>query len=105
MKQSKLLALLLLLTTPLAFAADHLVVLKQKAFEPESIKVRVGDSVEFRNADPFDHTVLSQSAAKAFDFDPLPPGQSRKVTFDKAGKVEVDCGVHSSMHLTIQVDP
>jgi plastocyanin len=105
MKQSKLLALLLLLTAPLAFSADHLVLLKQKAFEPDVVNVKVGDSVEFRNVDPFDHTVASQSAAKTFDFDPLPPGQSRKVTFDEAGKVEVECGLHGSMHLTIQVDP
>jgi plastocyanin len=105
MKHPKSMVLSLLLTAPLAFAADHLVLLKQKAFEPEFVNVKVGDSVEFRNVDPFDHTVASQSAVKAFDFDPLPPGQSRKVTFDKAGKVEVDCGLHSSMHLTIQVDP
>jgi plastocyanin len=95
--------LLLILATPVALAANHEVALKDKAFEKETLSVKVGDSVEFRNADPYDHDVLSQSAAKTFDLDSVPPGESRKVTFDKAGTVEVECSQHSNMHLTIQV--
>ena len=77
--------------------------MKDKAFEKETLNVNVGDSVEFRNADPYDHDVLSQSTAKTFDLDSVPPGESRKITFDKPGTVEVECSQHSNMHLTIQV--
>ena len=98
-----LVAALLLLGSAHVLAADHVVVLKKKVFSPESISVKVGDSVEFRNDDPVEHAVASQSEAKSFDFDPLPPGESRKVTFDKPGTVEVGCSMHDGMHLTILV--
>jgi plastocyanin len=94
---------LLILAAPIALAANHEVLLKGKAFEPESLSVKVGDSVEFRNADPVEHDVLSQSSAKTFDLDSVPPGESRKVTFDKPGTIEVECSMHDGMHLTIQV--
>jgi plastocyanin len=95
---------LLILAAPIALAANHEVALKGKAFDKETLIVNVGDSVEFRNADPFEHDVLSQSTVKTFDLDSVPPGESRKVTFDKPGTVEVECSQHSNMHLTIQVN-
>ena len=97
-----LLPLLMLLSAPL-WAADHQVVLKKKAFEPETLAIKVGDSVTFRNEDSFEHTLQSQSEAKTFELDALANGESKKLSFDKPGKVEVDCGQHGSMHLTIQV--
>jgi len=95
--------LLLALVAPGALASDHLVLLKNKAFVPEILNIKVGDSVNFRNEDVFDHSVSSESETKKFDLDTLPNGETRKVTFDKPGKVEVDCGHHSAMHLTIDV--
>jgi plastocyanin len=95
---------LLILVGPVALAANHEVALKGKAFEPETLNVKVGDSVEFRNADPVEHDVLSQSKAKTFDLDSVPPGESRKVSFDQPGTIEVECSLHSNMHLTIQVN-
>jgi plastocyanin len=102
-KAKWLAGLLVLLAAQGALAVDHVVVLKDKAFDHETLNVKLGDSVEFRNSDPFDHDVLSQSKAKTFDLDSVPPGESRKVSFDAAGTVEVECSQHSGMHLTIQV--
>jgi plastocyanin len=87
-----------------AFAADVLVDQKDKQFSKKTLKVKVGDSVEFRNSDPFAHNIFSLSDAKAFDLGSYPQGQSKKVTFDKAGKVEVECSIHPTMQMVIEVE-
>jgi plastocyanin len=96
-------AVLLILAAPAVMAAEHVVVLKKKSFDQETLSVSVGDTVVFRNDDPIDHDILSQSATKVFDLDAQPPGENRKVSFDKPGTVEVECSIHEGMHLTIQV--
>jgi plastocyanin len=40
---------------------------------------------------------------KLFDLGSFPQGQSRPVTFDKAGKVEVECAIHPQMKLIVEV--
>ena len=88
-----------------AKAADTVVIQKDKAFSPVTLKVKVGDSVEFRNEDTIFHNVFSLSDVKSFDLGSYPKGQSRKVTFDKPGVVEVECAIHPQMHLKIEVAP
>lgn len=87
-----------------AWAADVLVDQKDKQFSKKSLKVKVGDSVEFRNSDPFAHNIFSLSDVKSFDLGSYGQGQSKKVTFDKAGKVEVECSIHPSMQMVIEVE-
>ena len=87
-----------------AFAADVLVDQKDKQFSKKTLKVKVGDAVEFRNSDPFAHNIFSLSDTKAFDLGSYPQGQSKKVTFDKAGKVEVECSIHPTMQMVIEVE-
>ena len=38
-----------------------------------------------------------------FDLGSYPQGEGREVTFDQAGVVEVECAIHPSMKLTIDV--
>jgi plastocyanin len=95
-----------LLAAPLlAHAAEHAVVQKNKSFSAKKLKVKVGDSVKFVNDDGFAHNVFSLSAAKSFDTGSFGSGQTRSVSFDKAGKVEVECAVHPDMTLEIEVEP
>jgi len=65
----------------------------------------VGDSINFRNEDPYFHNVFSLSDAKTFDLGSYPQGQSKKVTFDKPGTVEVECAIHPNMKLVVEVSP
>jgi plastocyanin len=95
---------LLIVAAPAALAGNHEVALKDKAFDRVALTVHVGDSVEFRNVAPFEHDVLSQSSAKTFDLEAVPPAESRRFLFDQPGTVEVECSLHSGMHLTIQVN-
>ena len=74
-----------------------------KAFTVTELKVKVGDTVSFKNNDPFAHNIFSLSDAKSFDLGAYQFGQTRKVVFDKAGTVEVECALHPGMHMTISV--
>lgn len=87
-----------------AFSAEQLVDQKDKQFSKKSIKVKVGDVIEFRNSDPFAHNIFSLSDTKSFDLGSYPQGQSKKVTFDKPGKVEVECSIHPGMQLLVEVE-
>jgi len=87
-----------------AQATEHQVDQKDKQFSKKSLKVKVGDSVEFRNSDPFAHNIFSLSDIKAFDLGSYPQGQSKKVVFDKPGKVEVECSIHPSMQMVVEVE-
>lgn len=91
-----------------AQAADFEISQKGKTFlhnkaPAATLRVKAGDSVNFRNDDPFFHNVYSASSAKPFDLGSYPQGQSRKVTFDKEGTVEVECAIHPDMKLKVEV--
>ena len=86
-----------------AYAADHLVDQKDKQFSIKALKVKVGDTVEFKNADSIAHNIFSLSDVKSFDLGSYTTGQSKKVVFDKPGKVEVECSIHPSMQMVIEV--
>ena len=86
-------------------AQEHVVGQKNKAFTVKKLTVQVGDSVKFVNEDSFAHNVFSLSAAKSFDLGSFGSGGSKSVTFDKPGKVEVECAVHPDMRLDIEVKP
>jgi plastocyanin len=96
---------LLCLATGFASAAEHVVTQKNKAFGVKSLKAKVGDTVKFANEDSFAHNVFSLSPAKSFDTGSFGAGQSRSITLDKPGKIEVECAVHPDMQLVIEVNP
>ncbi len=89
--------------TSFVYAAEMEVQQKNKQFTVKSLKVKVGDSVNFKNEDPFFHNIFSLSAPKTFDLGSYPQGQSKKVTFDKPGVVEVECAIHPEMKMTVEV--
>ncbi|HEX4458012.1 MAG TPA: hypothetical protein VIA18_08570, partial [Polyangia bacterium] len=72
-------------------------------FAPHLLVVPVGSTVSFPNFDPVYHNVYSASAAKPFDLGVYKSGQSRDVTFDRAGLVRVQCNVHENMGAYIAV--
>jgi plastocyanin len=67
------------------------------------LHVKVGDVVQFTNRDAYFHNVFSLSDAKTFDLGSFGQGQSRSVTFDKAGSVEVECAMHPTMRMIVDV--
>lgn len=86
-------------------AEEHLVSQKNKAFSTKKLTIKVGDSVKFINEDSFAHNVFSLSAPKSFDLGSFGNGGTKTITFDKPGKVEVECAVHPDMRLDVEVKP
>ena len=86
-------------------AQEHVVAQKNKSFSVKKLTVKVGDTVKFVNEDSFAHNIFSLSAAKSFDLGSFGNGGSKSVTFDKPGKVEVECAVHPDMRLDVEVTP
>ncbi len=85
--------------------ADHQTVTigqSGKLFEPAALAVRTGTVVRFPNNDPFYHNVYSYSGPR-FDLGRYAPGDSREVTLDRAGVVEVYCEIHEFMRAVIVV--
>ncbi len=86
---------------------DDMSVLDQvdKHFKPRLMVIQVGDVVRIHNSDPVYHNVFSLSKTKRFDVGRRSPGDYKDVEFDKAGKVDVFCDIHSDMHAVIAVAP
>ncbi len=93
-----------LLFAGVAGAAEFEVAQKNKAFSVKELTIKAGDTVKFTNQDNFFHNVFSLSDLKTFDLGSYPKGEFKSVTFDKAGKVEVECAIHPSMLMTINVE-
>jgi plastocyanin len=104
MRSIRLLALAMcLLPFGSAQAAETTIGQKNKAFTVKQLKVKVGDTVAFRNDDPFFHNIFSLSPAQSFDLGSYPQGQARKVTFAKEGKIDIECAIHPEMRMVIEV--
>jgi len=84
-------------------ATDYEVAQKNKEFSKKKLIVNVGDTVKFSNDDYFFHNVFSISEVKTFDLGSYPEGESKSVTFDKPGIVEVECAIHPNMKMVIEV--
>ena len=77
---------------------------KSATFSPHVLPVLVGTTVEWPNNDEIFHNVFSISDVKSFDLDLYqgnPP--EKRVTFDKPGRVDVFCSIHSAMHCIVLV--
>lgn len=73
-------------------------------FTPHVLPVMIGTTVEWPNNDRIYHNVFSMSDAKQFDLG-LYKGNpaDKRVTFDKPGRVDVFCSIHTSMNCTVLV--
>jgi plastocyanin len=76
-----------------------------RRFTPDLLVVPVGAKVQFPNLDPIFHNIFSLSKPKSFDLGSYDKGDSRSVTFSKAGVVYVYCHLHPNMEATIVVAP
>ncbi len=72
-------------------------------FSPHVLPVVVGTTVEWPNYDEIFHNVFSYSDTKPFDLGLYKNPEIKRVTFDKPGRVDVFCSIHSSMNCIILV--
>ena len=84
-------------------AADHYVSQKKNHFSTKTLKIKVGDTVHFKNEDAHYHNVFSLTDGLGFDLGSYGQNQVKKWTFDKVGKVEIECAIHPDMKLLVEV--
>lgn len=68
-----------------------------------SIRVKVGQEVAFRNGEDVAHDLYSTSPLKAFDTGVLQNGDLQSVTFDRPGTLDIECTFHPDMRLTVNI--
>lgn len=81
------------------------VVQKDANFEPHVLPIAVGTVVRWPNEDDIYHNVFSMSDASSFDLGLYTKEKVPAITFDKLGRVDVFCSIHSRMHCIILVLP
>lgn len=86
-----------------AFAEEHVVGQKNRAFTVGTIEAKVGDEVLFQNDDGIFHSIFTLSETQPFDLGAYGPGVSKKVKLVKVGKIEVECAIHPRMKMIIDV--
>src|SRR5687768_4659164 len=96
-------ALVLGLAAPTVIAASRGVDIRDFAFSPRTVEVRVGDTVTWTNRDGVAHTATAQNGS--FDTGLLAEGESGSVRFRSAGTYRYVCTPHPQMTGTVVVRP
>jgi plastocyanin len=92
---------LAILTVP-AQAATVKISISNVAYAPLEAKAKVGDTIEWTNADIVVHSVTARD--KSFDLN-LFPKRSGKITVKAAGTIDYYCRYHPNMVGKIVVSP
>lgn len=82
--------------------AEVAVDIRDFAFDPSEVRVRVGQAVRWTNRDAAGHTATARS--REFDTSLLRQGQSGSVTFSRPGRFEYICTPHPFMVGTVVVE-
>jgi plastocyanin len=90
---------LAVLTSSVVSAADRSIEMRDFAFSPGSVEIRVGDSVTWTNRDSVEHNATDG----AFDTGLLGQGESASIRFDAPGTYAFLCEPHPSMTGTVVV--
>ena len=98
------LSLSLYFITTFAYSEEYEIGQLNKEFTTKKMTIKVGDKINFVNQDDFFHNVFSLSDAAMFDLGSYPKGESRSITFEEKGTVEVECAIHPNMRVVIEVE-
>jgi len=88
---------------PTSISSEIKIVIANFAFDPATVTVPVGTTVQWTNNDSPTHTITSD--AGDWDSGKLKNGQSFSHTFAEAGSFGYHCSIHTSMKGTIVVTP
>lgn len=86
-----------------AMVGGTAVEIKDFAFSPATLTVKVGDTVTWTNQDSVGHSATSDDGS--FDTGVLAQGESNTVTFTEAGTFNYHCTPHPNMKATVVVQP
>lgn len=80
---------------------DHIVSMEAVRFSPELQEVRVGDTIEWKNADPFPHNATARNGS--FRSGDIGPGQSWRFRASQKGRFAYACTLHPGMEAVLVV--
>jgi plastocyanin len=89
------------LAVPAVLAATRGVDIRDFAFSPRTVEIRVGDTVRWTNRDSVAHTATARNGS--FDTGLLADGESGSVRFTTAGTYRYVCTPHPDMTGTVVV--
>ena len=86
-----------------AFAAEHSISQKGRAFSESAVAIKKGETLVFVNDDNIAHNIMSSTPGNEFNLGSQAPGASSNVTLNNAGEVAVLCAIHPRMKLAVTV--
>jgi len=86
-----------------ATAADHIINQKGKMFIPSEITITAGDTLTFKNSDPFAHNAFTDDKANEFDIGKQVSNIDKTIIIKKAGTFNIECAIHPKMLLKVIV--
>lgn len=89
------------LAVPAVLAATRGVDIRDFAFSPRTVEIRVGDTVRWTNRDSVAHTATARNGS--FDTGLLAEGETGSVRFTAAGRYGYVCTPHPGMTGTVVV--
>jgi plastocyanin len=82
-------------------ASVHTVLIDGMQFSPQTLEVNAGDTVIWKNKDPYPHTATSSS--KGFDSGTILSGREWKTTVKERGTFSYVCTLHQTMKAVLVV--
>jgi plastocyanin len=79
----------------------HVISIKDMKFNPDSLEVKAGDTIEWKNEDIVPHTVTSET--KKFDSGAIQGDHSWKYKAKKRGEFPYGCSFHPTMKAKLTV--
>lgn len=76
---------------------------KGMKFSPSSLSIESGSQITFLNNDKVRHWVASNSSSYPLDSGDMGPNDSKTLTVNKPGVVELRCNYHPDMKMTVVV--
>ena len=93
------------LVAPPANPVPLQIVQKDATFEPHVLPVVVGTTVRWPNDDDIFHNVFSMTETQDFNLGFYKKEKVPEVRFDRLGRVDIFCAIHTNMHCIILVLP
>lgn len=80
----------------------HTVSMEAVRFSPAVLQARVGDTIEWKNADPFPHNATARNGS--FRSGDIGPGQSWRFKASRKGRFPYACTLHPGMEAVLVVE-
>jgi len=86
-----------------ASAKNWVVDQKGKTFIPSALVVHVGDTITFRNSDPFAHNAYTDDEVNEFDVGMQATGVETHMKISGKESFAIECAIHPNMLLEVTV--